>query len=69
MLGEKVMELTWEWRGYSIGIKMAKERQIRRQACSSATQTTEGQGTNHYEDDAWRDHTMSSGSRNVGPIR
>lgn len=61
------MELTWEWRGYIVGIKMAKERKTKRQTCSFATQSAEG--TQRYEDNAWRDHMTASGSRNVGPMR
>jgi len=63
------MELTWEWRGYFIGIKMVKERRNRRRTCSSATQFTEELGTHRYEDNIWRDHITAAGPRNVGPMR
>ncbi|MGB9300284.1 MAG: hypothetical protein WCD51_06785, partial [Anaerolineae bacterium] len=63
------MELAWEWRGYCIGIKLARERQARRETRHGVEQTGDLPATRHPHDNAWRDHIMASGSRHVGPIR
>ncbi|HEM61240.1 MAG TPA: hypothetical protein ENO24_03030 [Chloroflexi bacterium] len=63
------MDVALQWRGYRLGISLARKREARRETLGPAAQCESGPAMYRYEDNAWRDHTLASGSGHVGLIR
>ena len=63
------MELTWEWRGYCVAVKLARERQARREARQAEERIVEPSAAHYCPEKTHVDLLHASGSRYVGPIR
>lgn len=63
------MELTWQWRGYCLAIKLARDAQARREALHAEKSALEPSAAHYRSEKAHEDLLRASGSRYVGPIR
>jgi hypothetical protein len=63
------MELALRWRGYVVGISVAKRLEAEGKEKPAQASLESPDLTQGCRDKAWRDHAVGAGSRYVGPIR